>query len=339
MEVRATCQVKHCGGRAKANHADRTFDAEKAKNIKSIKDDKAYVFYAGEFRAVKLGKGKLAEWEKKHYKKMFSPYIENQKGKYLQRRQKKRAENCTIDNYFNDNATCPTRVIYQVGKDGLYQDYGKFQEMVKAHMKYVCEHYQTEDARIMPLDLAYHGYEGAERSLHAHGAYSFEVKDKDGNWVQNTELCLEKLGVDLPYPDKEKGRYNNRKMTLTKMMQEKWYDIIEEIDKSITINRTPAPKPINNSHRAEQCIYEMGEVIDTLQEIQRLIIDLEQSFDKMSQKDRKKHMEELHKAVENSKAKFGSLKEKYVLEEAEVLPVSDLIRETQQELEGWGYDD
>ena len=311
----------------------------KAENIKSIKDDKAFIRKGDGFVRVSLGKGKFAQWEKSYYEQRFSPYIENQKNKYLKNRQKKRAENCTAGNYYNNKTTGPTHMLYQVGKNGEYQDYEKFRDMVFSDIEYIEEHYQAEDARIKCLDVAYHGYDGAERSLHAHTAWSFEVKNKDGVWVQDTDRCLEKLGVALPDPTKKKGRYNNRKMTFTAAMQERWYDIVESIDKDIHIDRTPAPKPVTNKHRAAQCIYEMGEVMDTLKTIQDMLIDLDRCFDNLNQRDRKKHMEELHKAITNSKVKFSSLQEKYMLKEEEVLPVSDLIKETQADLEELVADD
>lgn len=337
--MKATYQVKHCGGRPQANHADRTFDVSKAENIKSIKDDKAYIRKGDGFVRVSLGKGKFAQWEKSYYEQRFAPYIEQQKGKYLKKRQKSRAENCTVDKYYNNKTTGPTHMLYQVGKNGEYQEYDKFREMVFSDIEYIEEHYQTEDARIKCLDIAFHGYDGAERSLHAHTAWSFEVRNKDGVWVQDTERCLEKLGVELPEPDKKKDRYNNRKMTFTAAMQERWYDIVEEIDKDVKIDRTPAPKPVNNKHRAAQCIYEMGEIIDSLKTIQDMLSDLDKCFDKLSEKDRKKHIEDLHKAIVDSNHKFGGLQEKYMLKEEEVLPVSDLIKDTQAGLEELVEDD
>ena len=259
--MKASYQVKHCGGRREANHADRTFDIGKAKNIK------------------------------------------------------------------NNKTTGPTHILYQVGKNGEYQDYDKFREMVFSDIEYIEEHYQAEDARIKCLDVAFHGYDGAERSLHAHSAWSFEVRNKDGIWVQDTEWCLEKLGVELPDKTKPKDRYNNHKMTFTAAMQERWYDIVEDIDKGIRIDRTPAPKPVTNRHRAQQCIYEMGEIIDSIKTVQALLGDLDKCFDSLNQKDRKKHLEEVHNTVENSKHKFGAWKEKYMLKEEEALPVSDLIKD------------
>ena len=239
--MKASYQVKHCGGRREANHADRTFDIGKAKNIK------------------------------------------------------------------NNKTTGPTHILYQVGKNGEYQDYDKFREMVFSDIEYIEEHYQAEDARIKCLDVAFHGYDGAERSLHAHSAWSFEVRNKDGIWVQDTEWCLEKLGVELPDKTKPKDRYNNHKMTFTAAMQERWYDIVEDIDKGIRIDRTPAPKPVTNRHRAQQCIYEMGEIIDSIKTVQALLGDLDKCFDSLNQKDRKKHLEEVHNTVENRRA-FRSMR-------------------------------
>lgn len=329
--MKASYQIKHCGGRREANHADRTFNTEKADNVKSIKDDRAYVRKGDGFVRVALGKGKIAQWEKSYYKERFAPYVEKQKERYLKKRQKKRAENCTVDSYYNNKTTGPTHILYQVDKDGKYQDYEKFREMVFADVEYIEETYRTEDARIKCLDVAFHGFDGAERSLHAHSAWSFEVLGKDGVWVQDTEKCLEKLGVELPDKTKDKERFNNRKMVWTDLTRDKWYDIVEEIDKDITIDRTPDPKPVSNRHRAQQCIYEMGEIMDSLQEIQTMLSDLSKTIDKLNQRDRKKHIEEVQDAVKKCNVRFGALKEKYMLEDEALKPVSDKLQETQDD--------
>lgn len=339
--MKATYQIKHCGGKREANHADRTFDVSKADNIKSIKDDKAFIRNGDRFVRVHLGKGQLAAWEKSYYEQRFGGYVDSQRNKYLKNRQKKRAENCTVDKYYNNQTTGPTHMLYQVGKDGEYQDYDKFRDMVFDHVEHVEKTYQSEDARIKCLDVAFHGYDGAERSLHAHTAWSFEVKDKNGLWVQNTEECLKKLGVELPDKTKSKGRYNNRKMTFTAAMQERWYDIVEDIDKTVQIDRTPAPKPVTNKHRAQQCIYEMGEIMDSIKDIQQMLIDLDRNIDHLSQRDRKRHMEELNRAVKNCNVKFGAIKEKYMLKDEEIKPVSDMLKAAKEEIEepeDWEYD-
>ena len=313
--MKATFENKKCGGTKEANHNDRSFDVSKADNIDDIRNDQAWIFPDGEEqRRVPLQKNALRDFELKYYRSRFGSAIEAQKERYLKARQKSRAESCTVERYYDSIKTGPDSSILQIGKEWEYADRPKFVKAVKIFKGAVEE--ENEEARIKVLSISVHGSE-KNGSLHVHMTKSFEVKDKDGNWVQNQEKCLEKLGYKLPDAEKKNGHYNNRKMTWTEQKRQQWYDIIERVDPEIKIDRTPDPKNPKTKGKVEKAITKMNELKKLIRELRGELEALNRDIDHLGKEDIEKRKERLQKALERNLRVFGKLEE-YAGEKAPV---------------------
>lgn len=303
--VKATMENKHCGGGVEANHNDRSFDISKADNIGDIRQDQVWVFGEdGEMQRLPLGQYALRDFEQAYYEHRFGNAIDAQRERHIKARQKKRLEGCTIERYYNSVKTGPDSTILQIDKEGQYTNRRNFTRAVSEFKEAI--EIETEEARIKVLSISVHG---SEKSLHVHLTKSFEVKDSYGNWVQDQEKCLEKLGYKLPDPAKKRGKHNNRKMTWTDEKRQVWYDIIESIDPEIKIDRTPDPSNPKTKGKVNRAIHEMTELKKLVREIEKELESLEKNFDKLSEKEIKKHKENLQKILKESKTKIGSMKD------------------------------
>lgn len=326
-EMKATLENKHCGGTVEANHNDRSFDTSKADNIGDIRQDHTYVFPDGEpYRRLPLGQHALRDWEMEYYRSRFGDAVDAQRNRHLKARQKKRAEGCTIERYYNSVKTGPDSTVLQIDKEGKYTNRKNLTKAVYAWKNAIEE--ETEDARIKVLSISVHG---SEESLHVHLSKSFEVKDAYGNWVQDQDKCLEKLGYQLPDPDKKKGKYNNRKMTWTDQKRELWYDIIERVDPEIKIDREPDPANPKTKGKVNRAITQMNElkriIREIAQEIESLQADLGKIGKDISKADVEKRLEALQASLERHKVVFGKMRD-YVNEPSKAKATTAVEKES-----------
>lgn len=180
---------------------------------------------------------------------------------------------------------------------------------------------ENEEARIKVLSISIHASED-NGSLHIHMTKSFEVKEKDG-WIQNQEECLKKLGYKLPDESKKKGQYNNRKMTWTDQIRQRWYDIMEEVDRDIKIDRTPDPKNPKTKGKVNRAITQMNELKKQIRELQNEYKTLQREMRSLSKEDRKKREEAIRKSLDKIGKVLGTLSD-YVGENEVVDPLKDL---------------
>lgn len=314
--MKATFECDKTGGRQAARHNDRSFDISKADNIGDISKDTLTYFPEGDRpKRVPLQRFRLEQMEQEYYQARFGPAVDAQRERHIKARQKARAEGCTIERYYDNAKTCPTSIILQVGKEGEYQDRQTFIRALNGAIKDIEE--GNEEARVKVLSIAVHG---SETSLHAHMRISFEVKNKEGQWEANTEKCLEKLGYSLPFKDKKKDRYNNRKMTWTSQAREKWYDTIERVDPSIKIDREPSPDNPKTRGKLRKALVEMQQLKTLVRELQGELMDLQKGIDQLDKGDIEKRKKDLKKALERANKRFTKLSSYLGLNEDEKAP-------------------
>lgn len=305
IKKRGTFQVgKIANGVNISKHIDRSFDYKKAKNIndEKAKENAVYVREGNKFLRIEQGKNLLQKKELEYYKNNFQAKVDDQVDKYLSNRQKARAENCTIENYYNAKNTGLTRIILQVGAGDDYQDKNNLAQMMNAMIKKVQERSLSNDARVNCVSVGFHF---DEKAYHIHLALSFEIKDEKGNWCVNQEKCLERLGYEKPRETNFEGRYNNRKQAWTAKSREKWFQSIEEVDKNITIERTPSSKNKMTKGKVQQAIYELNELIPMINDLKTQFSDLKMMVNSLSQDDFEKKRKSILDALEKKEKVFG----------------------------------
>lgn len=85
---------------------------------------------------------------------------------------------------------------------------------------------QKQFPGVRVLDVALHMDEQGAPHIHERRAWVYT--DKDGNTAISQNKSLEQMGVELPNPDKPRGRFNNRKQTFSKKCREHLLQICRE---------------------------------------------------------------------------------------------------------------
>lgn len=154
------------------------------------------------------------------YEKHISAHLEAQNARYRAQRHAERAK--TMDEYRKSPQTCPEEVILQIGK---------LEDTIPADMmaRIIQEQINWEQKTfpgVRVLDVALHMDEQGAPHIHERRAWVYT--DKDGNLAISQNKALEQMGIELPNPDRPRGRFNNRKQTFSKRCREHLLQICRE---------------------------------------------------------------------------------------------------------------
>lgn len=169
------------------------------------------------------------------YEKHIKQHLDAQNARYRAQRHAERAK--TMDEYRKSPQTCPEEVILMIGKAG---------DTIPADMlaRIIQEQINWEQ-KIFPgvkvLDVALHMDEQGAPHIHERRAWVYT--DRDGNLAISQNKALEQMGVELPNPDKPRGRFNNRKQTFSRMCREHLLQICKE--HGLEIEEIPQEKSRN----------------------------------------------------------------------------------------------
>lgn len=154
------------------------------------------------------------------YEKHISAHLEAQNARYRAQRHAERAK--TMDEYRRSPQTCPEEVILMIGKAGDTIPADMMARIIQEQINW--EQKQFPGVRV--LDVALHMDEQGAPHIHERRAWIYT--DKDGNFAISQNKSLEQMGVELPNPDKPRGRFNNRKQTFSKRCREHLLQICRE---------------------------------------------------------------------------------------------------------------
>lgn len=243
---------KQRNGRAfNPKHNDRNYDLDKAENLdKNQTENNLYwnCYSHGLYRDKnKQNYMSFEEAELKAYDKLFRNQYERVQEQYRKNRNKKQMK--TFEEWKNANP--PWETYYQIGslKDG-------FPDMETLENVYALVH-RKEVSRdkalgvkepFIRLNVAFHGDEAV---IQLHERKVPVYRSERGNEI-SLDKALEQAGYGLPFPDKPKGRYNNRSMTYDKQ-QRKW---LLEACKECGLQIEEIPLPTHKSKDKEQWLYE-----------------------------------------------------------------------------------
>lgn len=154
------------------------------------------------------------------YEKHISAHLEAQNARYRAQRHAERAK--TMDEYRKSPQTCPEEVILMIGKTGDTIPADMMARIIQEQINW--EQKQFPGVRV--LDVALHMDEQGAPHIHERRAWVYT--DKDGNTAISQNKSLEQMGVELPNPDRPRGRFNNRKQTFSKRCREHLLQICRE---------------------------------------------------------------------------------------------------------------
>lgn len=195
-------------------HNDRNFDINHAEHIdpERVKNNRYWNWTGKEitFEAA----------EQAFYEKYIRKHLDAQNARYRAQRHAERAK--TMDEYRRSPQTCPEEVILQIGKLGDTIPADMMARIIQEQINW--EQKQFPGVRV--LDVALHMDEQGAPHIHERRAWVYT--DKDGNTAISQNKSLEQMGVELPNPDRPRGRFNNRKQTFSKRCREHLLQICKE---------------------------------------------------------------------------------------------------------------
>lgn len=154
------------------------------------------------------------------YEKHISAHLEAQNARYRAQRHAERAK--TMDEYRRSPQTCPEEVILQIGKRGDTIPADMMARIIQEQINWE----QKQFPGVKVLNVALHMDEQGAPHIHERRAWVYT--DKAGNLAISQNKSLEQMGVELPNPDKPRSRFNNRKMTFSRMCREHLLQICRE---------------------------------------------------------------------------------------------------------------
>lgn len=154
------------------------------------------------------------------YEKHIRQHLNAQNARYRAQRHAERTK--TLDEYRRSPQTCPEEVILQIGKLGDTIPADMMARIIQEQINWE----QKTFPGVKVLDVALHMDEQGAPHIHERRAWVYT--DKDGNLAISQNKSLEQMGVELPNPDRPRGRFNNRKQVFSQMCREHLLQICRE---------------------------------------------------------------------------------------------------------------
>lgn len=154
------------------------------------------------------------------YEKHIRQHLDAQNARYKAQRHAERVK--SMDEYRKSPQTCPEEVILQIGKMGNTIPADMMARIIQEQINWE----QKQFPGLKVLDVALHMDEQGAPHIHERRAWIYT--DKEGNLAISQNKSLEQMGVELPNPDKPRGRFNNRKQTFSKICREHLLQICRE---------------------------------------------------------------------------------------------------------------
>lgn len=202
-------------GAYNTKHNDRQFDIRNAEHIdpERVKDNRYWNWTGNPETTFEAA-------EQAFYERHIRKHLDAQNARYKAQRHAERAK--TMDEYRRSPQTCPEEVILQIGKlsDTIPADM-----MARIIQEQINWEQQTFPG-VRVLDVALHMDEQGAPHIHERRAWVYT--DKNGNFAISQNKSLEQMGVELPNPDRPRGRFNNRKQTFSRMCREHLLQICRE---------------------------------------------------------------------------------------------------------------
>lgn len=238
-------------------HNDRNFDLEHASNVNpedSLKKNVYWDWERGEMYRTASQKKHFDEVEKDYYLLNFSDAYVKQMEVYEHKRQYKYIK--PFDEWYRDAKKAPAENVYQIGKTGETISQKTFFSVSKRFFELKDAYYKEHGIQADVLTRAWHFDEAVP---HTQERETFWYTDSNGIKKIGQEKSLEQSGVPLPDPSKKSGRYNNRRMTLTKAMRGLWLDACKEF--GLVIETEPA-QPGKKSMTKGEWLYKYSKELE-----------------------------------------------------------------------------
>ena len=158
--------------------------------------------------------------EQHYYDLHYSAYVESQNERNLKNRHPER--NRTTKDLLVNKKTCPEETIFQIG---TLDNHVPHQLLIQIVTEFMNEIDSLFGKYVHTLNWALHL---DESTPHIHERHVFDCENRYGEICPQQEKALEKLGFDLPNPDKPPGKNNHRKMTFDSVCRVLLFEICKK---------------------------------------------------------------------------------------------------------------
>lgn len=210
-------------------HNDRSFNISHAEHIdpERVKLNRYWNWTGKEMT--------FEDAERTFYEKHIRQHLDAQNARYRAQRHAERVK--SMDEYRRSPQTCPEEVILQIGKLGDTIPADMMARIIQEQINWE----QKTFPGVRVLNVALHMDEQGAPHIHERRAWVYT--DKGGNLAISQNKALEQMGVELPNPDRPRGRFNNRKQTFSRMCREHLLQICRE--HGLEIEEIPQEKSKN----------------------------------------------------------------------------------------------
>ena len=205
------------------------------------------------------------ECEKEFYKNNFSKALEKKNEKHIKSRHKERIK--TIDDYRTSPLTCPEETLYYIGDKSNTVDTNVLQEIIQKQLEWESEEFPD----VKYLNIAIHRDEEGADHIHARKVYI--ASDENGDLIVNQTKALANMGIERPDTSKPSSKFNNAKMTYTKLVREHFIELCKEY--GLEIETEPKDKS-KTGYSLEE--YKMKDTKSKLDAQEKAVKDLEKNL-------------------------------------------------------------
>ena len=178
----------------------------------------------------------FAAAEQAFYEKHIRKHLDAQNARYKAQRHAERVK--SMDEYRKSPQTCPEEVILMIGKAGDTIPADMMARIIQEQINWEQEKFPG----VKVLDVALHMDEQGAPHIHERRAWVYT--DKDGNLAISQNKSLEQMGIELPNPNRPRGRFNNRKQTFSRMCREHLCRYAENTDSRLKKSRRRKAKAV-----------------------------------------------------------------------------------------------
>lgn len=304
--------VLNNGRNGLARHNDRDFNLEKSDgHIDITRQDQNIYHNCYDDKNMTFD-----QTERKYYKEHYSGWMKTINKDHIRSRHKERTLN--VSKLLKSRLYCPEETIIQIGSKNNHVNPKLFEECVKEYVDYLTKY----DKNVHVLDWAIHN---DEATPHVHIRKVYDYIDENGDRRISQNKALEALNLDLPNPEAEISRANNRKMTLDMECRERLYEICEEhgievdrLRESLQVHLSKQELTIQtNDNIIQQMLAEKAQVEEELNKKKKELIKAQQDIEAI--KEYLKEEEQQYKDTHNSHETRKMLRHTHAKDEIDAL--------------------
>lgn len=277
-------------------HNDRNFNTENSPHIDAERSSRNWYWHCYKKADPDMT---FEEVEKRFYEEHFKEALEERNARAINARHPERVK--TMDDYRRSTKTCPEEQILQIGQKGNTIAPVRFQHIVVEQLRWEEENFPN----FKLLDVALHVDEEGAPHIHKRGVWV--AHDECGREIVGQAKALAEMGIQSPDPEKKYGKYNNAKITYTKICRDHLAEICHEHGLDLELNPKERSKTglALEEYKAQQEQEKVAQARETAQIVLKDVSDKEIELDAI--KRQIEQAQEVLKATLNMKARASEI--------------------------------